>query len=286
MARLITDIQNEIYAKMEGDAILPSSISQSAIYRRFAFIVAYAIWLLETLFDQHKKEVNEIIEAKMPHRPNWYRTKALDFQYGFDLIADTDTYDNEGLTDEIIENSKPIKYAAVTKNGGQILIKIATEAGGVLAPIAPEVKASFGAYIEEIADCGVRYLVVNNPADRLVLGITIYRNPLVLDANGMNIRTAKYPVQDAINEYMKQLPFNGELVLAHLVDALQRVEGVVIPHIYNVTNQAYDTSTEDYLAPDYIDVKTVPSAGYFEVGSLNNAGEFEVGNFSSVNYEV
>jgi hypothetical protein len=106
MARTITDIQNEIYAKIAADPTLPSSISNSAIYRRFTFIICYAIWLLESLFDTHKKEVDTIIDEKMPHRASWYRTKAKAFQYGFALIPDTDKYNNTGFTPEQIEASK------------------------------------------------------------------------------------------------------------------------------------------------------------------------------------
>lgn len=252
-------------------------------------IVAYAIFLLEQIFDTHKKEVNGIIEAKMPHRPSWYRTKALAFQYGFALILDTDKFDNTGYTDAQIEDSKVIKYAAVTKSGGQLYIKIATETAGVLAPISPEVKTAFIAYMEDVADCGVKYLVVNHLPDRLILGIKIYRNPLILNEDGMRLGTTggNYPVEDAIKAYMKELPFNGELILAHLVDQLQQVEGVEIPHIYNATSQAIDISTGLYLPWEFIDVKTVPVAGYFEVGSLNQStGVFEAGNFSSVSYGV
>lgn len=236
-------------------------------------IVASAIFLVEQIFDTHKKEINDIIEAKMPHRPSWYRTKALAFQYGFYLIQDTDKYDNTGYTDEEIEASKVIKYAAVTKSGGQLYIKIASETAGVLAPIAPEVKAAFDYYIEEIADCGVKYLVINNLPDILDLGIQIFRNPLILDENGMRlgITGGGYPVEDAINEYMKELPFNGELVLAHLVDKLQQVEGVNIPHIYNATSQAVDLNNPGtYLPAEYINVKTVPQAGYFAISNFSN----------------
>ncbi|MBF2708789.1 nucleotidyltransferase [Flavobacterium soyangense] len=298
MARTINVIQQEMLTRITADENLAglNTTSKTAIWRLMVFVVAFSIWVLENLFDTHKKEVNDIIEAKMPHRPSWYRTKALAFQYGFDLLTarnefglleDTDKFDNTGYTPEQIEASKVIKYAAVTKSGGQLFIKIATETAGVLAPIAPEVKTAFVAYMDDVADCGVKYLVVNHLPDRLILGMQIYRNPLVLKEFGMDIRTAKYPVEDAIKAYMKQLPFNGELVLAHLVDKLQQVEGVVITHIYNATFQAIDISTGLYNAPELIDVKTVPVAGYFDVGSINEStGEFESGNFSSVSYVV
>ena len=287
MARTINVIQQEILTRITADENLAglNTTSKTGIWRLMVFVVAFSIWVLENLFDTHKVEVNDIIEAKMPHRPSWYRTKALAFQYGFALLLDTDKYNNENYDDEEIANSKVIKYAAVTKSGGQLFIKIATETAGILAPIAPEVKTAFVAYMDDVADCGVKYLVVNHLPDRLILGMQIFRNPLVLNENGMSIRDANYPVEEAIKAYMKELPFNGELVLAHLVDKLQQVEGVVIPHIYNATSQAIDISTGLYNAPENIGVKTVPVAGYFDVGSINEGtGLFESGNFSSVSY--
>lgn len=233
-------------------------------------LLSYFMFLLEQIFDTHKKEVDDIIEAKMPHRPSWYRTKAKAFQYGFDLIEDSDKYDNTGFTNDVIEASKIIKYSAVTQNGGQLLIKIAAENGGVLAPITAPQKAAFDAYVAEIADCGVKYIVVNNQPDILLLNMQIYRDSLVIDENGMSILKGNYPVQDAILEYMKELPFNGELVLAHLVDKLQQVEGVLIPHIVNAESQIIDLNTNEYLPPQPINVKTVPESGYFTIPNFDN----------------
>lgn len=233
-------------------------------------IISYCVFLLEQLFDTHKKEVDDILEQKFPHRPSWYRSKALAFQYGFDLITDSDKYNNTGFTDEVIQASKIIKYSAVTQNAGQLLIKIASESGGVLAPITLPQKAAFDAYIQEIADCGVKYIVVNNLPDILLLNLQIFCDPLVLDANGMSILNGNKPVEEAILEYMKELPFNGELVLAHLVDKLQLVEGVRIPNIVSAQSKVIDLSTGDYIDPQPITVKTVPESGYFTIPNFDN----------------
>lgn len=272
MARNIYDIQQQMFNAITADETLAglNSTSRVSIFRLFVLMVAYPIWLLETLFDTHKKEVDDIIEQKMAHRPSWYRTKAKAFQYGFDLIEDSDKYDNTGFTTDQIEDSKIIKYSAVTQNAGQLLIKIAAEIAGVLAPITAPQKASFDAYIQEIADCGVKYIVVNHLPDILILDLQIFRDPLVLDESGMSIINGNYPVQDAILEYMKELPFNGELVLAHLVDKLQRVDGVKIPHIINAQSQIIDINTNTYLAAQPITVKTVPESGYFVVPNFDN----------------
>lgn len=272
MARTIAAIQQEMFDSIAANENLAglTSTSKVSIWRLMIFIVAFSIWVLENLFDTHKKEVDDIIEAKMPHRPSWYRTKAKAFQHGFALIPDTDNYDNTGFTPEQIEDSKVIKYAAVTQSAGQILIKIATEVNGVLSPIPPEVKAAFDAYILEIADCGVKYIVVNHLPDILLLNLQLFRDPLVLDFTGMSILNGNYPVRDAINEYMKELPFNGELVLAHFIDKLQKAEGVVIPHLVNAESQAIDINTNQYLDAEPINVKTVPVSGYFTIPNFDN----------------
>lgn len=272
MAQSIEEIQLEIFNRIASDEKLASlnSTSKVAIYKLFVFVVSYSILLLQILFDTHKKEVSDIIEAKMPHRASWYRTKALDFQYGHALIVDSDKYDNTGFTAQEIEDSKIIKYSAVTQNGGQLLIKIASESGGVLEPITDPQKASFDAYVQEIADCGVKYVVINKLPDLLLLNLQIFRDPLVLNENGLSILNGNYPVEEAILEYMKELPFNGELVLAHLVDKLQKVEGVKIPNIVNAESQINILGTEDYLEPQPITVKTVPDSGYFTIPDFDN----------------
>ncbi|MDN3673071.1 nucleotidyltransferase [Flavobacterium branchiarum] len=272
MARKIQEIQQEIFDNIKADDNLVeiNSTSKTAIYRLFVFVVAFSIWVLEILFDTHKKEVEDILEQKFPHRPSWYRTKALAFQYGFDLIEDTDKYYNVGFPEEQIENSKIIKYSAVTQSAGQLLIKIATESDGVLSPVSTPQKASFDAYMSEIADCGVKYIVVNHLPDILLLNLQIFRDSLVLDNNGMSIINGNFPVQDAILEYMKELPFNGELVLFDLQTKLKNIEGVRIPNIVNAESQIIDISTGEYLPPKAINVKTIPESGYFVVPNFDN----------------
>lgn len=270
MARKIENIENEVYAKMAADPTLPNSISQSAIFRRFTFIVCYIIWQLESLFDTHDKEVKEVIQNDKAHRASWYTTKAKAFQYGFALIPDTDKYDNTGYTDTQIEDSKIVKHSAATSSGGQVYLKIATEISGVLAPLSNAEKTAFDGYAKEFIDMGVKYIVVNHLPDILLLNIQIFRDPLVLDDNGMSILNANYPVQDAINEYMKELPFDGELVLAHLIDKIQLAEGVVIPNLVNAESQSININTGVYNPAVPITVKTIPESGYFSIPNFNN----------------
>ena len=235
-------------------------------------IITIVLWIFEKLFDTHKSEVSEMLKQLKPHTARWYRNKALAFQYGFDLLPDSDQFNNANATEDEINNSKIIKYSAVTESEveSRLIVKIATEQGGELQPISVGQKASFDAYMNEIKDAGVRITVINYLPDILRLQMRIYRDPLVLDENGTSIRTGKKPVEDAINHYFKNLPFNGELVLAHLEDELQKVEGVKIPHIVLAESKWIDVSVRDYGNFQPVEVKTIPISGYFKIENFNN----------------
>ncbi|MFK5971467.1 MAG: hypothetical protein QM487_15305 [Candidatus Marithrix sp.] len=235
-------------------------------------ILSYSIYLLEQLFNQHQKEVDEQLYNQKSGRLPWYRFMALKFQYGFDLIIDSDEYDNTGYTAEQIETSKIIKYSAVNDGDiqGVIIVKIAGETDNKLAPITAEQQTSVEAYFNEIKYAGSRINVINFLPDILNLNIQIYRDPLVLDSNGTSIVNGGKPVETAINEFMKELPFDGELILAHLVDKLQQVEGVKIPHLLQASSSWIDAATDDYGAASVINVKRVPESGYFEVINFDN----------------
>ena len=274
MARSVEQINNEIIKAKESEPALAglTSTSKVAIWRLWAYITAFVIYTLELIFDQHKAEVLEALTQLKPHTARWYRNKALAFQYGFDLITDTDKFNNQGFTEDQISASKIVKYSAVTEadTESRLIVKIATEQGGELQPITVGQKASFDAYMNEIKDAGVRITVINYLPDILKLQMKIYRDPLVLDENGQSIITGKKPVEDAIKEYLKNLPFDGELVLAHLVDALQKVEGVRIPHIILAESKWIDAQTGGYGNYETIDVKTFPNSGYFKLENFEN----------------
>ncbi|OAE90522.1 hypothetical protein [Flavobacterium psychrophilum] len=124
--------------------------------------------------------------------------------------------------------------------------------------------------MREIAYAGVKLEIVNNPADKLQLMMRVYRNPLVINENGNNIITGGKTVEDAIKKYIKNLPFDGELVINDLIDYLRNVHGVINVHIISAQSSYKDLVTNLYKPFVSIDVKTIPVAGYFEVENFNN----------------
>ncbi|WP_289665583.1 nucleotidyltransferase [Flavobacterium panacagri] len=278
MARSISEIQKEMVdaisksQNLSGELTLITSTSKASIARLLTFIVATAIWTLEVFFDQHTKEIDEKLANQKSGTLPWYRTMALRFQEGFDLVTDRDYFENGDAEAQEIEDSKIIKYAAVAESAeaSRVIIKIAGETDQKLSPITQDQKASFEAYMKEIKWAGVEVTVINYKPDKLRLEIQIKRDALVLNNKGMSIKNANYPVEEALLEHMKELPFDGDLRLSAIVDKLQKVPGVLDATIKSASSAWINPDLNDYDQPQPILISTVPVSGYFEIETFEN----------------
>lgn len=254
----------KVYNYMFGNE---RSTSKVAIWRLWIYIVAYCIHTLELLFDFHRNFIENKLLKYRHGRLSWYHRKALEFQYGFNLIKDTDAFDNRGKTEKDIELSKIIKYCAVNESDGNgLIIKIATEKEGVLSPLTDSQLQSFRNYMDEIKYGGVKITIINLPPDLLRLNLKILRNPLVLDENGMNILTGSYPVNDTIKKFLQELPFNGEFSIQRLEEKILALEGVNDLAL-DLCETAYidGTASAGYGGYEPISIIKIPFSGYFKV---------------------
>lgn len=222
--------------------------------------MAVVFWSLQSLFNLHVKEVNDIIDTKNPHNVRWYAHVAKQFRYGYNLQPDSDKYKEEDLTAEELDTCMVVKHAAVVEQPEKLDIKVARIVNGILNPLTGAQLSAFTSYMERVKDAGVHLNIINKPADELRIHLYIYYNPLVLTAEGKRIDgTNDTPIADKIRLFLANMPFNGELVLAYLIDALQAVDGVVIPEL-SLCEYQYGGIT---FTP--ISVKYLPLSGYFTI---------------------
>jgi hypothetical protein len=272
MARSIADIKKEITDRWMADEVIQQrygfepgtsfDVSFSvkvAIESTIFYIIAVAAWTLEKLFDLHRAELTAMINNLKPHSLRWYVSKAKAFMIGHALVTDADYYDTSGLTDEQIKAAQVVKYAAAVEKSAVVYLKIATDNAGEPAPLPAQQVEGFKAYIGEVKDAGVVVEVINELAEHFRLSMTVYYDPMVMDDAGMVFSAGTTPVQDTIRRFIKDLPFNGEYRNVALVDALQQIEGVVIPELHLVE------TSRDGQTWEQVNARSIPYSGYYKV---------------------
>ena len=271
MARTISEIKESIaedfmrnadvaraYGFNPGDNF-GAHFSRASVESVLFYIFATAAWVIESLFDQHKAEVNDRVEQIMPHRPKWYRDMVLRFMKNKALILDTDHYDTTDMTDADIEAARVVKHAVATENNDSsiLTIKVAGEDGGKRVRLDAQTEEQLIAYIREIKDAGVKITLVNKDADSFDCKVDIYYDPMLIPEE------LDAACRDAIKNYIENLPFNGEYTNMALIDRLQAVEGVRIPELKGAS-----TSPSGDSAVIEIDARYIPLAGYFAAGTI------------------
>ena len=267
MARTVKEIKDEMTAEFVSDSAVvekygldttktfDEQFSKVSIESIIFYVFAFCAWTVEKLFDTHKAEVTNYIDEMKPHSLRWYVNKTKLFRIGQSLIEGTDQYSDEGLTEKEIEDRQIVKYAAASEQNATLYIKVA---GSGPKPISEEQQQALTEYLAEIKDAGVRIIVRNANADKIKMSLRIFYNPMILQSNGNSLRGGT-PVIDAIQQYVENLPFNGEFRKVDLVDALQQVEGVVMPELVSV---ATSVATSYYKILD--DAYEKPFSGYYE----------------------
>lgn len=237
-----------------------SSSSSTSIWRLMLYVVAFGTNILERMWDIYQGEVNDAIEALLPHRAKWYRDKVLAFMKDKTLMADTDRYDTTGMSDDDIQKAQVVKHAVASENSDSSLltIKVAGEADdGRRAPLDDRYARQLEAYIQEIKDAGVRFQLVNKAGDLFNCEVDIYYNAMKDPA------TIVYDCENAIRDYIENLPFNGAFSNMAMIDVLQAVDGVRIAELVKS-----ESRPDGAIAFAEIDAFVVPDAGYFKAGTI------------------
>ena len=214
MARPISEIQTQIEQNYTlnlaaiGITIDTTTWSATNLQRLLIYTVAFCVNVLEQLFDLFKSDVNTALAQLLPHTLRWYANMAVAFQYGFNLITDSDQFNNTGHTYDQIAASKIVSYAAVveqTNAYGRVYLrmKVATTSGSDLAPLSDGQLTAFTAYMGKVKDAGVALQITSTAPDDIQQAWRIYYNPLILNNSGNRLDgTASTPVQDAIKLYL------------------------------------------------------------------------------------
>lgn len=221
-----------------------TSSSKAAEHNLWAWITAYAMNILNGLFQLFKKDVQTLLDAKEPGTAEWYRQQMLSFQYNFQLIWINNQYNYNDTTSALALAARVIKYCAVDGSQGKVVFKVAGETAGepTQLPLV-EATAAYN-YMLKKRFAGSKIQVIALPPDVLRVTATIYYDPL------LTLAVVKPAVENTIHNFNKLIPFNGKFNINKLNDDLQSTPGVIDPVIslveYKSGSNPYQQVVREY----------------------------------------
>ncbi|MDP2723213.1 MAG: hypothetical protein Q8O72_10680 [Bacteroidales bacterium] len=239
-----------------------TSISKVAIWRLFMFIIAVAIWIHEGLWFVFRSEVDTSIDKHQPHTTRWYQEESKTFQYGDDLAWNAEKHRYEYAVYD--KTKRIIQRSAAYEGSGIVAIKVARLLNNELAALDEQQEAAFTAFWQKNKDAGVVINIITSAADLLKLEYEIFFDPLIIAPDGSLISDpAIRPVDDAINNYIANLDFNGRFRLEKCDAYIYDVVGVID---YKRVSAQTKAGLNDY---EDINISKVALSGYFIIDPDN-----------------
>lgn len=238
MARSISEIKRTMTDAFMQDEAIRDAYGISPDKTRFAdcfsavslenllfYIVAACHYVLESIFEKFTQDVEQKISRAVVASIPWYFDKAKAFQYGDALVLNPRTFGYEYAK---VDTSKQlVKYVAVRDRGASIEMLVSAEQNGKPTPLSDEVLTAFKHYINAIKIAGVVINVRTRKADELSIAVKVVVDPLKINRQGVDIASSEKVVEHAIENYLAGIVYGGTFNKTKLVDAIQRVDGVV-----------------------------------------------------------
>ena len=238
MARSISEIKRTMTDAFMQDEAIRDAYDLPAGKTRFAdcfsavslenllfYIVAACHYVLESIFEKFTQDVEQKISRAVVASIPWYFDKAKAFQYGDALVLNPRTFGYEYA--KVDSSKQRVKYVAVRDRGASIEMLVSTEQDGKPTPLSDEVLTAFKHYINAIKIAGVVINVRTRKADELSIAVKVVVDPLKINRQGVDIASSEKVVENAIENYLADIVYGGTFNKTKLVDAIQRVDGVV-----------------------------------------------------------
>lgn len=214
------------YGLQEG-AVFEDTFSAVSLESIWFGIVASAIYVLESIFDVFREDVDAKIAGAVVASIPWYHKIALEFQYGDSLVFDAAT---QGFVYPTVDTSKQlVKFASCRDMGGGVYVLVSgADADGNPVALSSAVLTAFESYLRERKPAGVLLDVRSYNPDQVRLQLTVQYDPQVLTSSGELIADPSVkPVEASVEAYLRGIVYGGVLNKTKLVDAVQGAQGVL-----------------------------------------------------------
>lgn len=238
MARSIAEIKKSMTDMFMSDATLrdiyglgdtqdfDSAFSRVSLESIFFYIVASAVYVLETMFDRFTEEVESKISSAVLATIPWYHQICLEYQHGDSMVFDEQTQQFRYSIDDA--SKRIIKFAACRDIGGGVYVLVAgSDDDGSPIALSNDVLSAFEAYLRNRKPAGVLLEVHSYNPDDIKLEMKVQYDPMILSSDGSLISDpSSRPIEDAVNGYLSSIVYGGVFNKTRLVDAVQSATGV------------------------------------------------------------
>ena len=215
----------EAYNLSQNKTRFADCFSAVSLENLLFYIVAACHYVLESIFEKFTQDVEQKISRAVVASIPWYFDKAKAFQYGDALVLNPRTFGYEYAKIDTLKQL--VKYVAVRDRGASIEMLVSAEQDGKPTPLSDEVLTAFKHYINAIKIAGVVINVRTRKADELSIAVKVVVDPLKINRTGVDIASSEKVVEHAIENYLADIVYGGTFNKTKLVDAIQRVDGVV-----------------------------------------------------------
>lgn len=234
-----------------------SSTSKVSVWRLMVWIFSFFSKTIQELFESFKSYIESVFAKNQHGTLLWWIEQIKAFQYG-DILEFIDGVFKYATIDE---TKQIVKRTALETLNFVLIFKVASEDGnGNLIPLDNAQKTALQAYINKVKFPGTYTSVISENADDLKINLRVYYNAEVTETELNTL------INDATEDYIKNIVFNGKFSITELTDKLQTVKGVVNPVVKEAFGKAASQPSGDYLL---IDDYYKAAAGYFNINELN-----------------
>jgi hypothetical protein len=225
MARTIAQIQAQMDAEQALQPALSglTSNSQTAIYTLWKYIMSVSIFIVETLTDTLKAEIETTIANQAIGSDSWLKGKVDEFQFS-STVPQVLTIVNHVAAYSTIDTTLQIITRSTVSTLPSRLVSVKVAKSDPPEALSGTEKTSLEGYLDKLSFSGVAPVVTSLEADKMFLEAEVFYD-------GQYASTISADVIVGLEIYMASLDFDstkpeGKVNVEALTDAVQGVTGV------------------------------------------------------------
>lgn len=236
MARTLTEIYTvaKNYRNQYLELTEFQNSSKMSVIDAFTWVTSACIWTFENIIDVFKVDLAKDLQNRINGNAAYYANALLKYQSGDELeMNEEGTAFSYPTIDETKRVITRVSYSEYQEEGfydKQLILKIATGEPGAYERVSDEELLAIRAYFNQIAFAGTHATIVSRKGDVLVPRVTVYYDGAISEEEVYK------NIEDALNNFIANVSFDGVIYTQKIIDAIQRAEHVVDVHISTIAS--------------------------------------------------